>query len=371
MTDILQKLYIEPTSRCNLNCTMCFRKTWIGETFGDMTRSVFDNAMETMPESVGTVFFGGMGEPLFHEDILYMISAAAARSKKVGLLTNGTMLTQPTASALLDAGLSELWVSVDSFEPDGYENIRQNSNFTLIRKNIAGFNIERSGREDCAVRLGLAFVAMKSNAGQLRELARFAAENQVNDVNISNVMPTDEASYQNGLYNRIISLELLAQDGGGGRPSINLPMMDFRLPEVKDGLVGLMNADANLKLSGSSLMRRRKYCRFVEEGNAFVRFDGDVSPCMALLHSAATYLDGSRRVVYHHAFGNVKNEGLDDIWRNTEYTDFRRRVRGFEFSPCLSCGGCDNRDDNKADCLGNQLPTCGACLWSEGILSCP
>ncbi len=67
----------------------------------------------------------------------------------------------------------------------------------------------------------------------------------------------------------------------------------------------------------------------------------------------------------------MKHERLDDIWSSRDYAEFRSRVRNFEFSPCIHCGGCDNRDDNKSDCLGNMKPTCGACLWSEGIISCP
>jgi hypothetical protein len=84
-----------------------------------------------------------------------------------------------------------------------------------------------------------------------------------------------------------------------------------------------------------------------------------------------TYLEDSKRIVWHHAFGSLKTARLDDIWNSPDYTDFRRRVKNFEFSPCVHCGGCDNRDDNRNDCLGNLKPTCGACLWSEGIISCP
>ncbi len=371
MSDTLKKLYIEPTSNCNLNCTMCFRKTWIDEPFGEMEHRVFDAVMETMPDSVETVFFGGMGEPLFHPDIIRMVRAAAQKGKRVELLTNGTLLTRAMSAALLDAGLTALWVSVDSFESSAYEGIRQNSSFSLIKKNIAGYNLERADREDCTARLGIAVVVMKSNIGQIGELARFATENQVNDVNVSNVIPTDESSLNESLYGRIVSLELFTQEDSGAQPNINLPMMDTRLPAVNEGLLQLLNADASVQINGVSLMRRRKYCRFIEEGNAFVRHDGDVSPCMALLHSAATYLDGQQRVIYHHSFGNIKDAGLDEIWNSPDYTDFRRRVTNFEFSPCISCGGCDNRDDNISDCLGNLKPTCGACLWSEGIISCP
>ncbi len=370
MSDTLKKLYIEPTSNCNLACTMCFRKTWIDEPFDDMQWDVFKKAIDTMPSDVETVFFGGMGEPLFHKEIIEMIQYAASKNCRVELLTNGTLLSNEMSARLLDAGLHKLWVSVDSFEPEGYENIRQNSSFTLIKNNIAKYNNERSKREDPAG-LGIAFVAMKSNVRQLGQLAKFAIEHKVNDINISNVIPTDASSLEESLYNRIVSLELYTQNVGGVYPSVNLPMMDMQQPDVREGLLGLYAADCNIEFNGVPLMRRKRYCRFVEEGNAFVRHDGDVSPCMALLHSAVTYLEEHRRIIYHHSFGNIKKQRLDEIWNSGNYTEFRARVKNFEFSPCIHCGGCDNRDDNHSDCLGNMKPTCGACLWSEGIISCP
>jgi MoaA/NifB/PqqE/SkfB family radical SAM enzyme len=348
---------------------MCFRNTWLDESFDDMALDVFDSIMDTMPDTVETVFFGGMGEPLFHKDIVAMIRRAASKNCRVELLTNGTLLTKELSSALLDAGLMKLWVSVDSFEPEGYEKIRQNSNFALVKNNIAKYNHERTQR-DMEAGLGLAFVAMRSNVGQLGQLAKFALENKVSDINISNIIPTDISSLKESLYNRIVSLELYTENTSA-YPTVSLPMMDMQIPGVREGLLGLYASDCNVEFNGVPLLRRKKHCRFVEEGNAFVRHDGDVSPCMALLHSAVTYLEGNKRVVYHHSFGTMKYERLDDIWSSPDYAEFRNRVRNFEFSPCIHCGGCDNRDDNKSDCLGNMKPTCGACLWSEGIISCP
>lgn len=369
MTDVLKKLYIEPTSKCNLSCSMCFRNTWLDESFDDMAPDVFNSVMDTMPDTVETVFFGGMGEPLFHKDIVAMVRCAASKNCRVELLTNGTLLTRELSSALLDAGLKKLWVSVDSFEPEGYEKIRQNSNFALVKDNIAKYNFERS-RRDMEAGLGLAFVAMKSNVRQLGHLAKFAFENKVTDINISNIIPTDLSSLKESLYHRIVSLELYTENTSA-YPAVSLPMMDMKIPDVREGLLGLYASDCSIAFNGVPLLRREKHCRFVEEGNAFVRHDGDVSPCMALLHSAVTYLEEHKRVVYHHSFGTMKQERLDAIWNSRDYTEFRNRVRNFEFSPCIHCGGCDNRDDNKNDCLGNMKPTCGACLWSEGIISCP
>ena len=69
------------TSRCNLHCKMCFRETWVGESFKDMDMEVFMNAMDTMPDSVETVFFGGMGEPMFHPQFFEMLETAKKKGK--------------------------------------------------------------------------------------------------------------------------------------------------------------------------------------------------------------------------------------------------------------------------------------------------
>ena len=349
--DELYKLYIEPSSRCNLACTMCFRNTWIDEALADMNRRVFDRVIDTISESIHTVFFGGMGEPLIHEDIIYMARQAASKGKHVELLSNGMLLTRETSAALLDAGLSMLWLSLDSVNEGGYASIRQNSSLPLVLQNISDFNTERAKHK--GVKLGLTFVAMRSNITQLGKLSQFAQDHGFDDINVSNVLPTDAASLNESLAARIVNIGYGTE---GTPPHISLPSMDMSIDGVSNSLAAL---------------RPRKYCKFIAEGKAFVRHDGEVSPCMALLHSGSTFLEDKKRTVYHHSFGNVENTGLGDIWNSAEYADFRERVRKFEFSPCTQCGGCDYRDDNQADCFGNVKPTCGACLWSEGVLSCP
>ena len=63
----IRKLYVEASSRCNLACKMCFRHSWVGEKFGDLDPAVFARVMDDPAlRETGTVFFGGMGEPLVH-----------------------------------------------------------------------------------------------------------------------------------------------------------------------------------------------------------------------------------------------------------------------------------------------------------------
>lgn len=369
--DTLKRLYIEPSSHCNLRCAMCFRNSWIDEIPGNMSEATFKHILEHLPETVETVFFGGMGEPLVHAHITDMIRAVSATGRRTELLSNGMLLDEQRAAALLDAGLDMLWLSVDALDDTSYGSIRCNGDLEQIKAHMTLFNRLRF-RLERPVRLGLAFVVMKSNVRDLAKLPGFAQYYHINEVNISHMIPTDEQAAGEILYRQVVSSDL----GGNALPStvprIHVPLMDWMQPDVAYGAAGLFSAGmCELFLSGQRILRPARHCRFIDEGMAFVRHDGMLSPCMSLLRSSYLYWGGRQRVIQHHFFGNVKEQPLTELWNSQDYRDFRKRVREFEFSPCCRCSQCDNWEQNLPDCYGNEAPTCGACLWSEGIVSCP
>jgi MoaA/NifB/PqqE/SkfB family radical SAM enzyme len=112
-------------------------------------------------------------------------------------------------------------------------------------------------------------------------------------------------------------------------------------------------------------------CPFVEQGSTAVRWDGQISPCLPLLHTSDSYLGKALRRTHAHSVGSLLERGLLDLWNDPAYLAFRRRVRRFEFSPCLSCTRCELSRENCEDCLDSPFPTCGGCLWAQGIIQCP
>ena len=189
---MLRKLYIEPTTKCNLNCKMCFRHTWFDEPFCDLSLEDYRHVLATMPKTVETIFFGGMGEPLFHKDILTMIRLAAEAGAEVELLTNGTLLTEKMIHGILDAGLTRLWISIDDLETDSSINAAADSRDAehsghnhsgLVLSNIRMLNKIRQ-KSLSSISLGITFVAMKSNVHQLSKLPFFIAQHLVDEVNV-------------------------------------------------------------------------------------------------------------------------------------------------------------------------------------------
>lgn len=367
--DTLRKLYIEPTSNCNLNCSMCFRNTWVDEEFADMPWQVFRRTLATMPESVETILFGGMGEPLSHPELIPMVREAAATGKRIEMVTNVALLTPERSEQLIEVGLDRLWVSIDAFNEEGYNAIRRKGNFSVVRTHLNAFNRIKANLR-AKTSLGINFVAMKTNIGQLQHIPFFVQSFNVDEVNVSNLIPSDRESEDLVLYQGVVGVDQM-QSKQEATP-INLPLMNWREKGVLEGIMSLLSSHAGVvRLGGQVLFRKYNHCRFIDEGNAFVRHDGNVAPCMGLLHSATTYWMGMQRIVRHHSFGNVLDERLDEIWRSAPYVRFRDRVRTFDFSPCMRCSGCDNWEENSTDCFGNEKPVCGACIWAEGVVSCP
>ena len=396
---MLKKLYIEPTTKCNLNCKMCFRHTWFDEPICHMEFEVFERILATMPESVETIFFGGMGEPLFHPRIMDMLAMASATGKKVQILTNGTMLSEEVIFGLIERKVHTLWVSLDNLE--AVENHGEgHGHANKVLENLHLFNALRL-RKESPIALGIAFVATRSNVHQLALLPSFIGYYMVKEVNISNIYPSDQSAREQMLYNRALdhengfgmsfnqlvtynsmyvpagSEELAGMVGGMDLrlyldPKVSMPYMDVGIPEVSKGLFGMLG-DMNFRLfyNDEEIKRKVNHCRFIKNGMCFVRSDGNVAPCMALLHNGTTFIGIKDRTIYYRSFGNVKKEGLEDIWNSHDYKAFRGKFDNFDFSPCIHCGHCELVEDNRQDCIGNEHPSCGACLWAEGVLSCP
>jgi|GEM_PF-4935837 len=252
MTNQLNKLYIEPTTKCNFHCSMCFRNTWFDEMFADMSWTVYERTIATMPDTVNTVFFGGMGEPLFYPRIIDMVRLAATKVNQIELLTNGSLLNFEMAQQLLKSGLSKLWISIDAFKTQDSKRVGHDYEIEKIIDNIAAYNKARSMFNPQA-KLAITFVAMKSNLHQLGFLPQFMIDHAVDEANISNVYPSDVMAAQEVLYEKtvgdiypadnpvhqgslfayIVEAAQALADFPSCRPQIKIPFMDWDREDVQ------------------------------------------------------------------------------------------------------------------------------------------
>ncbi len=364
----LNRLYIEPTSRCNLSCRTCIRNTW-DEPMGDMDEATFARlagSFRSFPH-LESVMFAGFGEPTAHPRILGMVREVKSAGLRAEMTTNATLLDEALVDGLLRERLDTLWISIDGTAEESFEAIRPGAGLPRVLENVERL-ARRNGRDGHAIEIGIAFVVMKTNLGDVKHLDRLARSVGARRILVSHVLPYSEAMEKEMLCLQTLTLETFTF--APGKTELSLPRIDVN-DTTKETLFGLFQGFENLTFMGNKVAVDSRRCRFVRDRATFVRWDGKVGPCMGLLHSHKTFLYGLERRVRAHDFGDVRASGLADIWKSKAYTDFRDKVESFDFSPCHVCGGCSLLEKNEEDCYGNVFPACGGCLWAQGIIQCP
>lgn len=365
----LAKVYVEPTSACNLDCVTCFRNAW-AEPIGRMSDATFDAVVAGL-EQVDprpTVFFGGIGEPLVHTRTIEWIARVKRLGARAEMITNGTLLDAARSRALIDAGLDLLWVSIDGATPESYADVRLGAELPNVVANMRRLKDMREPGHFPKPEIGVAFVAMKRNIGDLPAVLKLAKRLGARRFSVSNVLPVTEDLQREVLYGR--TTHDAAYLDSARVPRLSLPKMDFD-ERTRDALFAAFTSGYRVNYAGNAWSGANDVCNYIENGTLTVTWAGDVSPCWALAHTHFSYLHGKPRTSQRHIIGNVRERGLLDLWRDPEYVAYRERVQSFAFPPCTFCGGCDISNANVEDCFGNPFPTCGACLWAQGVLHCP
>ncbi len=355
----LEKLYVEPTNRCNLDCRTCMRHGW-EEPLGFMEFGLFEKIMAGVRSFPGrpAIFLGGFGEPLGHARIADMVAAAKQGGSRVELISNGILLTEALARRLIAAGLDRIWVSIDGAAPASYADVRLGDHLPEIIANLERLNAMRDKPE-----LGISFVAMKRNIADLPAVVDLAKRLGANHFSLSNVEPYTVDMAPEVLYGQVLFEAL--PEGGCIMPRFDRSGIDKKTMEKMASVFPAALAFTQLTPGHEGL------CPFLQRHSASVRWDGCMGPCLPLLHAHTVCLNGHTRTWPDFTFGSLRERGLDEIWNNPETRDFRRKLEEFAFAPCTTCNSCDLPDINNEDCYGNVHPACGGCLWSQGFIQCP
>jgi tungsten cofactor oxidoreducase radical SAM maturase len=344
-----RRAYIEVTALCNLNCRICIRQVW-RDAPGEMTWETFEGVVEQLRAfpNLERVTFGGYGEPLVHARIVEMMRQASELGVALTLTTNGLLLDEAMAKALLETRLDKVVVSLDTVHAQAYSGARPEGGLERVMDNARTLLALAEHRPWPPLNLVLEFVVTRSNQDELARLREVARDLGASSVLVTHLLPHTLDAAEEILYD---------SDQPVGPP------LSWLVPDRGALIWGRMD------------LPRTKWgaeprCRFVANRSLAVGWDGGVSPCYPLMHSYPYYIYGRRKEVSRYVLGNVREQPLVDIWTSDEYVAFRAKVREFRFTSCVDCGlGCPYTEENE-DCLGN-VPSCADCLWAQDIIRCP
>ncbi|MHC1753281.1 radical SAM/SPASM domain-containing protein [Humidesulfovibrio sp.] len=186
LLDFPKFINIETVYGCNARCVMC------GIDFGTQKRIIMDDALfEKIITEIGEhshqvqkVMFYMRGEPLLDPKLAQRIKRAKDLGiKTTNIATNASLLTATKARGLIEAGLDEIYIALDSMKPDVYAEIRRGLKFATVLKNIHSL-IDLRNELNPAMRIRLQIIQQEINKDEPKPFTaywreRLAATDQV------------------------------------------------------------------------------------------------------------------------------------------------------------------------------------------------
>ena len=419
------KLFVETTSRCNLNCAMCMKQNnGTANRDGDLDDATFAALAPALPH-LEALILNGVGEPLLHPRLERFI----ARARKlmpatgwIGLQSNALLLTNLRAIALANAGLDRICLSMDAVTPETFRSTRGGSELTSLDQALQAMDAARRLSQRPEIQVGIEFVVMRDNLRELPAVIEWAAQRQVNFVIVSHLLPYAEEHRAQCSYDlcskealalfhvwqdkalragvaieryfqllwkydkspqeeRIIAfVETMKADAQDQGISLDLKrLFAFSYEAHADLLDVFAAAETVAQQNGIALHlpatspRQHQPCPFVSDGGAFISWDGQVHPCYYLWHPCRGHAGGWEHPVQPKVFGNLADTDLLTIWNSPDFRAYRENVLRADYPYCAGCNfaPCDlvQAEPFAHDCYVNREP-CGGCLWSAELFQC-
>ncbi len=301
---------IELTNKCNLACTQCLRSLGLKPyKLGSLDMDGFKTLLDQFPY-VMHLSLNGFGEP-FMSPILFDAVAHVRKERpwcKVLIYTNGMLLNEENIGKALRCGLTELNVSLDGGTMDTYKRVRRGGKLDVVCENIRNFLRMRREAGLTHPRMGLNFVMLNDNEGDLPAFLELAHELGVDYVNC-----VTYATYDWGFQNRR-SLENYRAELVEARKVLDRTGMECRyFPEWDPQWLN---------------PTRTFSCNFFWGEEFRVTYGGDVT-----LGCCTPFKE-------QHSYGNLFEQPLEAVWNGEVFRSNREMSRRGE-TPNPVCASCD------------------------------
>lgn len=264
---------IELTNRCPYSCYMCPRTLAMERSLGDMPLELFERIIRQVSGRQTYVGLHHFGESLLHPGLAGAVAMANESGLKTGLSCNPPTLRPELSARLLDAGISNMVLSLDSLDAATYRDIRGPA--------------ARIDRAD----------------SNLRELVRLRNE---------------------GAYESLIALQMISMRCNQAEAD---SFLDYcRDVGVDRGVVirlGKWDFDDDYveQLGEFTSPGYDGYCKRPWD-SVVVLWDGRVVPCCHDYDGAVV-------------LGDLREQSLEEIWRSPQVKRFQER--NFEYELCQKC----------------------------------
>ena len=185
--DTPYNLQIEPSSVCNARCVFCYHSTNTGGTLlsTETFRKIISDA-KGFPSKIKIVDLYSSGEPLCNPHFADMVNEVkqAGISERVGVTTNGLLLTPKRIDDIITAGLDVIRISVNGLNSETYKQICGiDVNFDKFMETLS-YPYANKGK--CQINIKIADLALR---GENEETFKDMFGNIADTIFVERIMP--------------------------------------------------------------------------------------------------------------------------------------------------------------------------------------
>jgi MoaA/NifB/PqqE/SkfB family radical SAM enzyme len=310
----LRFLQIEPTTRCNFTCGFCAGRSMPQK---DLPLAQFQTLLSAAPH-VEHVELQGEGESLLHPQVLDMVAALRARSIKVSLITNGSLLGPDVADKLTALGVEKVSVSMESADPETFQRIR-GGKFDKVLSGLKTLLSARRTKELDRPIVGLSITVLKDTQAALPHLLSLYDELGLDGgvtLQPLSLMPEYQKNYPQAMQNQALSQDEVDELWVKFR-------LDRRLARIKKNKERLAVRGFYDELMASFVPGKRR-CPWLDAG-LYVNHQGQTTACCMIKDTT------------RHGLGQLGADPLADILS-------RRQAMADELARGVlpkACEGCE------------------------------
>ncbi len=183
LPDIVQ---IESTNLCNAKCVFCPRDE-MHRRQGVMEMDLFKKVVdECAALGITHVRVHNYGEPFLDRQLVEKVRYAKERGiAEVGMISNGSLITEPIARGMIEAGLDAINISVDASGKETFERTRVHLEYDTVIANIRALARLRKEMGRRRPKLILSFVRQGNTADEqafIEEWSQVADKIHVTDL---------------------------------------------------------------------------------------------------------------------------------------------------------------------------------------------
>ncbi len=283
------------TYRCNLDCVMCNFPARAGAKEFDTGRmkKIIDELSD-----IGTdvISFTG-GEPLFRKDIFELIAYAKRNGLVTQMPSNGTLLTEERAQAVIDSGLDALTISIDGAHKETHDRIRGIDG--AYEKAIQGVQ-------------NIVNLRKKNNKGPTVTLSMV-----INKYNVNEILDMQTLASTLGADNMCF----FSEEGDGSKSNQLNQGSSLNIQDILDQLIEEKKR-SNIIDNSIGALRLLKSC-----------YRGERLPIQCAAPSTTIFLDCYGNVFPCNFWLNINKPAMKlnsasvkDVWTSKEYSQLRKKL---------------------------------------------